>query len=224
MMFQNRSEAGQKLGQALKGFSFPRPVVLALPRGGVPVALEVARVLSAPLDLVLVRKIGHPLHSELAMGAIVDGDHPELVLNETFDDAAIDYSSYLETAKAAALAEIERRRALYLEGRQPVDVANATAIVVDDGVATGATVRVALKALRHRHPRRIVLAVPVAPANTLETLRREVDDVVCLATPEPFRAVGQFYADFRQVDDQEVMRLLALVAQHGDRARQSTIP
>lgn len=215
MMFKNRSEAGQKLGQALKGLSLLRPVVLALPRGGVPVALEVARALSAPLDLVLVRKIAHPLHLELAMGAIVDGDHPELVLNETFDEAAIDYSSYLETAKAAALAEIERRRALYLEGRQPVDVANATVIVVDDGVATGATVRAALKALRHRHPRRIVLAVPVAPADTLEALGREVDDVVCLATPEPFHAVGQFYSDFRQVDDQEVMRLLALAAQSG---------
>lgn len=224
MMFQNRSEAGQKLGQALKGLSLPRPIVLALPRGGVPVALEVARALSAPLDLLLVRKIGHPLHSELAMGAIVDGDHPELVLNEAFDEAAIDYSSYLKAAEASALAEIERRRSLYLEGRRPVDVANATAVVVDDGVATGATVRAALKALRHRHPRKIVLAVPVAPADTLEKLRRDVDDVVCLATPEPFHAVGQFYADFRQVDDQEVMRLLALAARSNDIARQSAIP
>ena len=212
MMFSNRTEAGQKLAKRLKGLLLPRPVVLALPRGGVPVALEVSRTLLAPLDLLLVRKIGHPLHPELAMGAIVDGDHPELVLNETFDAVAIDYSAYLETAKAAALAEIERRRALYLSGRQPVDVANATAIVVDDGIATGATARAALKALRHRHPRKIVLAVPIAPADTLMALRSEVDQVVCLATPEPFHAVGQFYADFRQVDDREVIRLLALIA------------
>lgn len=211
-MFSNRTEAGRKLAGKLKGLVLPRPVVLALPRGGVPVALEVSRTLCAPLDLLLVRKIGHPLHPELAMGAIVDGDHPELVLNDSFDAAAIDYSAYLETAKAAALAEIERRRVLYLGGRQPVDVAHATAIVVDDGIATGATARAALKALRHRHPRRIVLAVPIAPADTLMALRSEVDDVVCLATPEPFHAVGQFYVDFRQVDDREVVRLLALAA------------
>lgn len=212
MMFSDRAEAGRKLAAKLKGLFLPRPVVLALPRGGVPVALEVSRTLCAPLDILLVRKIGHPLHPELAIGAIVDGDHPELVLNERFDAAAIDYSAYLETAKAAALAEIERRRALYLGGRQPVDVAHATAIVVDDGIATGATARAAIKALRHRHPRRIVLAVPIAPADTLTALRSEVDEVVCLATPEPFHAVGQFYADFRPVDDREVMRLLALAA------------
>lgn len=224
MMFADRAEAGRKLAQRLQGLTLPRPVVLALPRGGVPVALEVARALSAPLDLLLVRKIGHPLQPELAMGAIVDGDHPELVLNEAFDAAAIDYSSYLETAKAAALAEIERRRALYLGGRQPVDVAHATAIVVDDGIATGATVRAALKALRHRHPRRSILAVPVAPAETLAALRNEVDDVVCLGTPAPFHAVGQFYADFRQIDDEEVMRLLSLAAMPVDPARQSPSP
>lgn len=224
MMFSDRSEAGRRLAERLMGLPLQRPVVLALPRGGVPVALEVARALCAPLDLLLVRKIGHPLHPELAMGAIVDGDHPELVLNETFDAASLDYSAYLETAKTAALAEIDRRRALYLGARRPVDVAHATAIVVDDGIATGASVRAALKALRHRHPRKIILAVPVAPAETLEALRREVDDVVCLGTPKPFHAVGQFYSDFRQVDDQEVIRLLALATAHDEGSRSSANP
>jgi putative phosphoribosyl transferase len=209
MMFRDRTEAGQLLAQRLASRAYPRPVVLALPRGGVPVALEVARALSAPLDLLLVRKIGHPLQPELALGAIVDGDHPEMVINPQFDDVAIAHAEHVATARDAALKEIERRRLLYLGAQQPVDVAHATAIVVDDGIATGATVRAALKALRHRNPHRIVLAVPVAPADTLEALRPEVDEIICLDTPDPFFSVGQFYRDFRQVDDAEVIRLLA---------------
>lgn len=208
MKFRDRRQAGHALARELQRRNFERPVVLALPRGGVPVALEVARRLSAPLDLLLVRKISHPLHAELALGAIVDGDQPELVINPQFEDVAAANATYLEAARAAALAEIERRRQLYLGGRAPVDVALATAIVVDDGIATGATVRAALKALRRRRPQRIVLAVPVAPADTLEALRTEVDDVICLDVPETFIAVGQFYEDFRQVDDAEVVRLM----------------
>ena len=211
MRFRDRTEAGQLLAQRLASRAFPRPVVLALPRGGVPVAVEVARALSAPLDLLLVRKIGHPLQPELALGAIVDGDHPEMVINPQMEDVAIVHAEHVATAKAAALAEIERRRLLYLGVRKPVDVAHATAIVVDDGIATGATVRAALKALRHRHPRRIVLAVPVAPADALEALRPEVDEIICLDTPDAFFSVGQFYHDFRQVDDAEVIRLLKVL-------------
>jgi putative phosphoribosyl transferase len=209
--FRDRTEAGQLLAQRLASRAFPRPVVLALPRGGVPVAVEVARALSAPLDLLLVRKIGHPLQPELALGAIVDGDHPEMVINRQMEDVAIVHAEHVATAKAAALAEIERRRLLYFGVRKPVDVAHATAIVVDDGIATGATVRAALKALRHRHPRRIVLAVPVAPADALEALRPEVDEIICLDTPDAFFSVGQFYHDFRQVDDAEVIRLLKVL-------------
>jgi putative phosphoribosyl transferase len=183
-------------------------VVLALPRGGVPVALEVAQALSAPLDLILVRKIGHPLQPELALGAIVDGEHPEFVLNEDVAALTGDAGNYLETAKATALAEIERRRKIYLGGRRQAEVRGCSAIVVDDGIATGATVRAALKALRHKHPKRIVLAVPVAPTETIESLRRDVDEIVCLQTPDPFYAIGAFYKDFRPVEDAEVIRLL----------------
>ncbi|MFN9163317.1 MAG: phosphoribosyltransferase [Alphaproteobacteria bacterium] len=208
MIFRDRSEAGRKLARRLAQRGYVRPVVLALPRGGVPVAVAVARALDAPLDLLLVRKIGHPHQPELALGAIVDGDQPELLINPQFNEIAAANAGYLSVARAEALAEIERRRALYLGGRTPAEVAGATAIIVDDGIATGATVRAALKALRRRRAARIVLAVPVAPADVLAELRAEVDEVVCLHAPERFVSVGQFYGDFRQVDDAEVMRLL----------------
>lgn len=207
-MFKDRTQAGQALAAALRKRAFDKPVVLALPRGGVPVAIEVARALSAPLDLVLVRKIGHPLQPELALGAIVDGEHPEFVLNEDVAALTRNHSKYLETAKAAALAEIERRRKVYLGGRKQPDVRGCSAIVVDDGIATGATARAAFKALRHKHPKRIVLAVPVAPKETIEALRGEVDEIVCLETPDHFYAIGLFYQDFHPVEDVEVTELL----------------
>lgn len=207
-VFRDRTEAGLALAAALVPRRFEKPVVLALPRGGVPVALEVARALAAPLDLILVRKIGHPEQPELALGAVVDGVHPELVLNPDVAARTAGLEDYLSRARPAALAEIERRRKAYLGQRAAVDVGGAVAIVVDDGIATGATVRVALKALRQRRPARIVLAVPLAPRETLEALRCEVDEIVCLDTPEPFFAVGQAYLDFRAVDDAEVVRLL----------------
>lgn len=211
-MFKDRTQAGQALARALAKRGFERPVVLALPRGGVPVAFEVASSLSAPLDLVLVRKIGHPLQPELALGAIVDGEHPEFVLNKEVAAVTPDRSHYLEAAKADALAEIERRRKVYLGGRRQTEIRGCSAIVVDDGIATGATVRAALKALRHKHPKRIVLAVPVAPKETIESLRREVDEIVCLQTPDPFYAIGAFYADFRPIEDADVIRLLRAAA------------
>jgi putative phosphoribosyl transferase len=207
-MFKDRIEAGQALARQLLKRNFERPVVLALPRGGVPVAFEVARALSAPLDLILVRKIGHPFQSELALGAIVDGDQPDFVLNEDVAAVTDDLSGYLEEAKVGALAEIERRRKVYLGGRSQVEVQDCSAIVVDDGIATGATVRAALKALRNKHPKRIVLAVPVAPRDTIDNLQREVDEIVCLEMPDPFCAIGLFYKDFRPIDDAEVIRLL----------------
>jgi predicted phosphoribosyltransferase len=203
-MFRNRSDAGKQLAGALAGFRDKRPVILALPRGGVPVAAEIARPLNAPLDLVLVRKIGVPGQKELAMGAVVDGARPIVVRNdEVIREIGISESEF-QSVCDAELAEIERRRRRYLGDRAPLDVAGRTVIVVDDGLATGATMRAALRATRMRKPSRLVLAVPVAPADTLAELAAEVDDVVCLDTPEYFASIGGHYADFRQVTDEEV--------------------
>jgi len=208
MMFTDRHEAGRRLAQRLLALKDKRPVVLALPRGGVPVGFEIARVLAAPLDLVLVRKIGAPFQEELAVGAIADGEFPELVTDpELVADLGVS-SEYLEQAKSAALREIERRRRVYFGERQPVEVVGCTAIVVDDGIATGATMLAALRATRRRKPARLVLAVPVAPHHTLQRMRREVDETVCLDTPADFSAVGQFYRRFPQLEDEEVTALL----------------
>jgi len=207
--FANRSEAGRALAEALKKKALPDPVVLALPRGGVPVAAEVARALDAPLDLVMVRKIGVSFQPELAAAAVVDGPHPEIVVNEEVQSLADVSRDYIDKQAEVELAEIERRRKLYLAGRRPVRIEGRSAIVVDDGIATGTTVRAALKALRRRRPKRLILAVPVAPADTIETLRAEADDVICLGMPYPFIAIGIFYDDFHQVADEEVVEILA---------------
>jgi putative phosphoribosyl transferase len=208
MLFTDRRDAGRQLAQRLVALKDRNPVVLALPRGGVPVGFEIARVLGAPLDLVLVRKMGAPFAAELAIGAVADGEVPELVINAPLI-ADLDISpDYLEEAKSAALLEIERRRRVYLGDRLPVDVAGCTAIVVDDGLATGATMLAALRGIRRRNPARIVLAVPVAPKHVLKRLRREVDETVWLATPTDFMAVGEFYQNFPQLRDQEVTALL----------------
>ncbi len=211
-MFADRQEAGKRLAKRLMDLADQRPVVLALPRGGVPVAFEIARALSAPLDLVLVRKIGAPNQEELAIGAIADGGHPELVTDPYLIGALHISADYLEEHKAAALQELERRRQVYLGDRAPVDIAGRTAIIVDDGIATGSTMRAALRATRRRLPARLVLAVPVAPPHTMRALRREVDEAICLETPADFPAVGLFYDHFPQLRDQEVINLL-------DRAR-----
>lgn len=209
MIFRDRKEAGGRLAAELRRRAPPRPVVLALPRGGVPVAFEVARELAAPLDLVLVRKIGAPWQPELAVAAVVDGESMDLVVNEDVLAALGLSEEYVRSEARREVEEIERRRQAYLGGRASVPVAGRTAIVVDDGIATGATMRVALRAVRRRQPTRLVLAVPVAPPETIEALRQEVDEIVCLSTPSPFGAIGAFYADFRQVSDDEVRTLLA---------------
>ena len=209
MIFEDRRDAGIQLAHALLRFQDRDPVVLALPRGGVPVAFEVARALDAPLDLVLVRKIGTPMQPELAAAAVVDGGAMELVRNEDVIEAARIPDSWLREQAVRELEEIERRRRLYLGGRARVPIEGKTAIVVDDGIATGATMRAALRAVRRRHPKQLVLAVPVAPEETVVALRAEVDEVVCLATPRPFGAIGYFYRDFRQLEDDEVRDLLA---------------
>jgi putative phosphoribosyl transferase len=206
--FRDRSDAGRKLAAALARYKEQHPVVLALPRGGVPVAAEVSAALDAPLDLILVRKIGVPFQPELAMGAVVDGDKPIVVRNEdVIALAGIDESEF-EAICAAELAEIDRRRQRYLGNRQRVEISGKTAIVVDDGVATGATTRAALRATRMRNPKRLVLAVPVAPADTIIELRGEADEIVCLEDHEFLGAIGIYYADFSQVSDEEVIAIL----------------
>jgi putative phosphoribosyl transferase len=212
MSFENRKQAGRQLAQALQGYKDQEPVVLALPRGGVPVAAEVASALNAPLDLILVRKIGVPMQPELAMGAVVDGAKPLIVRNE--DVIALADISEAEFKKVcdSELAEIERRRQLYLGSRARAEVAGRTAIVIDDGIATGATTRAALRATRLRNPKKLILAVPVAPTESLAAMREEADDVVCLEDHENFGAIGYYYADFRQTSDQEVIDMLARFA------------
>lgn len=207
--FANRAEAAEALADRLAELHLPGPkVVLALPRGGVPIGAVVARRLQAPLDLLLVRKIGAPWQPELAVAAVVDGDHPDTVIDESTSQATGASAAYIEEQAHIEWREIERRRALYLHGRPSVPVQGATVILVDDGIATGTTVRAALKALRRRGAAHTVLAVPVAPHDTLMSLRREVDQIVCLSEPMPFRAIGLHYVDFHQVSDQEVLEAL----------------
>jgi putative phosphoribosyl transferase len=214
-VFADRSEAGRRLAERLARFKSEQPLVLALPRGGVPVGFEVARALDAPLDLILVRKIGAPFQPELAIGAVVDGDQAETVLNRDLVADLQIAEGYVERERARQLEEIERRRRLYAAGRPRIDVRDRTAIVVDDGIATGATVEAALHAVRRSGPRRLVLAVPVAPRDTLERLRPQVDEIECLMTPHFLGAIGMFYADFDQLSDGEVVALLERAAARG---------
>ena len=196
------------MAKALAGYKEQQPVILALPRGGVTVAAEVAAVLNAPLDLILVRKVGVPFQPELAMGAVVDGGAPIIVRNEDVIRLAdIDESEFKQICDSE-LAEIERRRQRYLGSRQRADVSGRTAIVVDDGIATGATTRAALRATRIRNPEKLVLAVPVAPTDTVAELRSEADEVICLEDHEFFGAIGTYYADFSQVSDETVIDIL----------------
>lgn len=216
MPFSNRREAGRRLATALVGYKDRAVVVLALPRGGVPVAAEVAAALDAPLDLVLVRKLGAPSHEELAMGAVADAGGSACTVrnDEVIEMLGVDAETF-DAVRAEQLREIERRRAAYLGDRPRAHVAGRVAIVVDDGVATGATTRAALRAVRRQGPSKLVLAVPVAPTDMLPDLRADADEVVCLEAYPAFGAVGLYYADFRQVTDGEVTGILAQLAPHG---------
>jgi len=220
MPFRNRSEAGVKLAQLLLAYKDQQPAVLALPRGGVPVAAEVARALGAPLDLILVRKIGVPFQPELAMGAVVDGADPIVVRNEDVIRLSGVSGDEFKAVCERELAEIERRRQRYLGDRARVEVAGRTAIVIDDGVATGATTRAALRATRARNPKKLVLAVPVAPTDSLAELRQEADDVVCVENHDMFGAIGLYYRDFRQIADEEVIEILRRFPARPDDTRQ----
>lgn len=219
MPFKDRSEAGRKLAAALARYKDQQPVVLALPRGGVPVAAEVAAALKAPLDLILVRKIGVPFQPELAMGAVVDGGAPIIVRNEDVIRLAGINESEFKSVCDSELAEIERRRQRYLGSRERVDVGSRTAIVIDDGIATGATTRAALRAVRMRNPKRLVLAVPVAPTESLAAMHEGADEVVCLEDHELFGAIGFYYRDFRQISDEEVIEMLGRFPPKPEEAR-----
>jgi putative phosphoribosyl transferase len=211
--FADRAEAASLLARALTARRWEgRVVVLALPCGGVSIGAEVARALGAVLDLLLVRKIGAPWQPELAVAAVVDGRPPQLVVHEELRSIAGLDRRQIERHVPEALREIERRRRIYLQGRTPADLRDAIVIVVDDGMATGTTMRAALCGLRRSGPRRIVVAVPVAPADSLATLHADADDIVCLRTPAAFLAIGHHYVDFPEVGDEEVLQALDAAA------------
>ena len=210
-MYRDRAEAGQILAQhVLARVSDFNPLVLALPRGGVPVAFEVARALHAELDIFLVRKLGLPGHEELAIGAIASGAvrvlNRELIEELQLSEGLIDRITAIEEL------ELERRESLYREGRAPIPVRDRTVILIDDGLATGASMMAGIRALRPQGPRRIVVAVPVAAAEVCQQFRAEADEVICPVTPDPFGAVGAWYDDFSQTTDTQVRKLLEQAA------------
>jgi putative phosphoribosyl transferase len=212
MFFQDRRDAGRMLARALEPFrNQPNVIVLALPRGGVPVAYEVARELNLPMDVFIVRKLGVPGQEELAMGAIASGG--TVVMNRSVVDELAISQEEIEAAAGREKLEIERRERDYRHGRPPVQIEGRTVILIDDGLATGASMRAAARALRPR-ARRIIVAVPVASQSTWDEFRNEVDEVVCATTPQPFYAVGMFYRNFDQTTDEEVSMLLSQA--HGD--------
>jgi putative phosphoribosyl transferase len=205
--FRDRFQAGRQLAAALHRYDNRHDLlVLALPRGGVPVGYEVARVLNAPLDVMLVRKLGVPGHEELAMGAIASGGVQ--ILSDDVIRAFGIPERVVASVAAEEEAELHRRERLYRGDRPAPKVEGHTVILVDDGLATGSTMRAAAAALRAQHPQQLVVAVPVAPPETCVSLRNDVDDVICARVPEPFFAVGNWYDDFSQISDAEVRRLL----------------
>jgi putative phosphoribosyl transferase len=208
MMFADREEAGLLLAERLAKLSLPDPVVLALPRGGVPVGAHIAKRLQAPLDVAFVRKLGAPDQPELAIGAVANGESPEIVLNPGVVEALGLTEDFITSAAARELAVIARRRQEYTAVRAEVSPKGRSVIIVDDGVATGMTMQAALRSVRHAKPAQVIAAVPVASPDAAAMLRQEADDVVCLSAPRSFHAVGSFYRAFDQVSDDEVVILL----------------
>lgn len=220
--FVNRKEAGEILAEALSGYAGKSgTLVLALPRGGVPVAYEVAKALSAPLDLWLVRKLGVPGQEELAMGAIAGKN--TLVLNDDIIAALNISQPTIDSIIAREQAELERRNKHYRHGKPPPDVGGNTILIIDDGVATGATMRAAIASLRQAAAARVIAAVPVGAMSTCRKIGQEADELVCLHTPEPFYGVGQWYSDFSQTSDEEVLALLARAATNSGGAHAPTL-
>jgi len=205
-LFSDRKEAGEILAGKLKKLRLENPVVLAIPRGGVVVGYEVARKLKAPLDVIVPRKLGAPGNPELAIGAVAEDG--TIIL----DSSLIDYlevdEEYIKKEKERQVKEIKRRLNVYRGRFSRLEIERRDVVIVDDGIATGATIRAAIASARKRKPMSLTLAVPVAPPSTIEKLREEVDRIVCVSTPEPFFAIGRFYTDFRQTTDEEVIQLL----------------
>jgi putative phosphoribosyl transferase len=211
--FRNRTEAGKLLAKQLTQYAnCPDVLVLGLPRGGVPVAFEVAKALNAPLDICLVRKLGVPGHKELAMGAIAAGGVQ--VLNEELLAWMRISSQTIAAVAERELQELQRRERVYRGDRSLPNIRDRIVILVDDGLATGSTMRAAIGVLKHQQPQRIIIAVPVAPLDTCNELRTEVDEVVCLMTPEQFYAIGVWYEDFTQTTDREVCELLTVATRN----------
>ena len=208
LVYSTREEAGRILARRLMSYAGPDVVVLGIPRGGLPVARQVADALHAPLDVLVVRKLGAPGQPELGIGAVVDGDHPRAIFNQELVEQLAVSRDYIDAEVKRQLKEVNRREASYRSGRKKIPLAGKTVIVIDDGIATGSSVRAALRGARRQKVKRLILAVPVAPAETIEALSSEADEIVCLQTPGDFYAVGQFYRDFHQVADEEVKEIL----------------
>ena len=203
-MFEDRAEAGMKLAEALKAYKGRQCYVLALPRGGVPVAAEISRRLRSPMALLLVRKVGLPHYPEVATGAVIGGKDPVIIRSEDVIERAAVTSDQFERCCRAAMSEIRRRKLVYPNCFKDEDLKGRTVIVVDDGAATGATVKAAIRGLRSHNPAEIVVALPVAPASVVDALEAESDEVVCLEMPDDVNAAGEFYADVHQLTDEEV--------------------
>jgi putative phosphoribosyl transferase len=222
-IFRDRREAGRELAGRLQKYAGRHDLlVLGVPRGGLPVAIEVASALKTPLDIFVSRKLGVPGQEELAFGAIASGG--TRILDEDIVNAVGISEAEIERIAARETQELERREQVFRVGRPPLDVEGKTVVLVDDGIATGSSIRVAIAALRQMRTAEIVVAAPVVPLSTCERLRREADDVVCVHTPKSFYAIGEFYDDFSQVTDEEVIELLRQAASKDHEDRRTALP